>query len=408
MELGRILYGAAFAGVLALGLVGLRNAFSDREPSEPQRQAPVVEATPSADPVRREATAASTVVVPRVDEAPSAAPEHSPFARLNADAIAALEAGELERAVELLERCVAGEPDEPIFRRNLAEALARLAVRDHERIRPCAACIDTLARAVELAPEREALAALLERWRRELQTESEFQREQSMHFELAYEVWRGQLLDRAADLLEALEGHYVDLALIFGVRPAEQGRPRIPVSLYRPAEFSNITGLAEWTGASYDGVIRAPIADGREVGAAFDEVLRHELIHAFVRELGGRTTPGWLNEGLAQWFQRAPAAELSRARTALRGATRIDLARLEGPLTKLDAANAALAYAQSLAFCAWIERQYGREVLVAMVAGCAQKTRVDATFEEWTRVALPEAFRMFADEVGALEPNGER
>jgi hypothetical protein len=342
----------------------------------------------------RGASSADPALVPR--SAPARAPARSNFAELNNRGIVALEAGELETAIEHFETCYDGDRSEPIFARNLAEALTRKAVRDHELVRPCAECVETLARAFELAPSRAELGVLLERWRRELETESEFHRVQSQHFELAYEVWREGLLDSTADLLEALELHYAELAAIFGVRPAEQGRPRIPVSLYRPKEFSRITGLAEWAGASYDGVIRAPVAEDRSIGAALDELLRHELIHAFVREAGGRDVPGWLNEGLAQWLQRAPGAEVERARTAVAGEAPIELSRLQGALTGLpDTKTVALAYAQSLAFCAWIDQSYGRAVLLAMVAGCARGEAADATFESWTRVSLAEAFEHF-------------
>jgi hypothetical protein len=391
----------ALVALLAAAVVGAGwfafDAWRRAEVAPAERREPsrVTAADPAPASERREVSSPSEAPVPP-RSAPARAPERSRFAELNNRGVVALDAGELENAVALFEQCVEGDRSEPIFARNLAEALTRVAVRDHELVRPCAPCVETLARAVELAPTRAELGVLLERWKRELETESEFHRVQSQHFELAYEVWREGLLDRTADLLDALELHYVDLAAVFGVRPAEQGRPRIPVSLYRPKEFSRITGLAEWAGASYDGVIRAPVAEERAIGAALDELLRHELIHAFVREAGGREVPGWLNEGLAQWLQRAPDAEVERARAALADQPPIELARLQGALTGLpDATTVALAYAQSLAFCAWIERQHGRAVLLAMVGGCSKGEPVEATFESWTHLPLGEAFELF-------------
>lgn len=388
-----------FLAVLAVGAVGLWGWFSTR-PSAPLEPPETIVAPSDAWSVHRRE--APTSAPPSVAQPPLAAlakaPASSRFAQLNNEAVAALEQGELEHAVALFDQCVEGDPAEPVFRRNLAEALTRWAVRDHESVRPCPACVERLERACSLAPDREDLPRLLERWRRELETEGEFHRVSSVHFELAYEVWRGKLLDETANVLDALEHDYVELAAIFGVRPAENGRARIPLSLYRPAEFSNITGLAEWAGAAYDGVIRAPVSDDEALDDAFDELLRHELIHAFVRELGGRTVPGWLNEGLAQLFQGDPRVELARARTALRGAELIDLARLAGALTSLaDRQQVSLAYAQSLAFCAWLEQQYGRPVLVAMVEGCAAGRSAEATFRQWSSVELGEAFGHFAD-----------
>jgi len=383
----------AFAAAAALAGVLVWKLWPTPAPETPAPQAPSadVEVQPRGAERREVAPSAPAANVRR---ATAQAPPSSPWAELNNEAVAALERGELERAVELFEQCLAGASDERVFARNLAEALARLAVRDHELERPCKRCVELLERAVQLAPERNDLAQLLERWRKELATESEFHRVQSTHFELAYEVWREGLVDQSADLLAALELHYVELAQIFEVRPGE--RARIPVSLYRPAEFANITGLAEWAGASYDGVIRAPVAEERALGPTFDELLRHELIHAFVREAGGRDVPGWLNEGLAQWLQRAPAADLRRARGALRGQAWIELSSLRGSLTGLpDTATVTRAYAQSLALCAYLEQQHGRAVLLAMVAGCKRGESVDATFEAWTRLRLAEAEALF-------------
>lgn len=356
---------------------------------------PPIEAPPAPAPViRREVDATPS---PREPLARVRASTGDDLAAKNNQAVELLEAGELERAVALLEECHAADTEQPVFRRNLGEALARLAVREHERTRPCVECLALLERALEVAPDREDLATLLERWRREAQTEESFHRVQSVHFELAHEVWRETLLDRSADLLQSLELHYVELAAIFDVRPAEQGRPRIPVSLYRPAEFSRITGLAEWAGASFDGVIRAPLAEGVDPGPAFDELLRHELIHAFVREAGGRDVPGWLNEGLAQWLQPSAEVELARARESLRGRELIALERLRGTLSKVGDVDAvSLAYAQALAFCAWIEREHGRAVLLAMVAQRRGGASVESTFESWTRAELSREFERFA------------
>lgn len=391
---------------LALALLGLAawggrrwlDAARERAPQDPPLP-PSVGPAPAERLERREVAPSSPEArPPEVAGVPAGEGGH--LAELNNQAVAALERGELDEALALLEQCVAADPLQAVFARNLAETLTRLAVREHERIRPCEPCLEQLSRAVELAPERADLAKLLERWKREAQTEADFHRVQSQHFELAHEVWRGGLLDRSADLLEALELHYAELAALFDVRPAEAGRPRIPVSLYRPAEFSRITGLAEWAGASFDGVIRAPVAEERDLGPAFDELLRHELIHAFVRESGGRAVPGWLNEGLAQWFQRTPQVELERARLALRGGELIALERMEGPLTGLsESALVARAYAQCLAFCAFIDREYGRPVLLAMVAGCSNSTSAGATFERWTSTRLSEALARFAAEL---------
>ena len=240
--------------------------------------------------VRRPVGEAPAEVVPR-----GGAP--SRFPGLNREAIDALEAGELERAVELFEECVEGEPDEPVFQRNLAEALARLAVRDRGEQSPCGHCVETLARAAELAPDREDLTRLLDRWRREAELEEGFWRESSQHFDLAFDGRRDQILWGSHKVLEELEAAYTDFAEIFGFHPVEAGKPRISVVLYRREGFDALTGLGDWAGGAFDGTVRLPVEDEDLDGRPLKRVLRHELVHAFIHAAGGTDVPGWLNEG---------------------------------------------------------------------------------------------------------------
>lgn len=386
---------------IALGSLGLALScaaglwWSTRPPAQPAPSATEL-------PLEPEMPARTVVAPPQpagelVDEPLSAAPAPgSPWAALNARAIAALDARDFALAIELLEQCVAGVPDEPVFKGNLAEALARRAVDEHERTRPCEACLEWLERAIELAPEREALRQLLERWRAELAAEREFQRDRSVHFELSYDGWRGVLLDAAPDVLDELERHYIELALIFGLHPAERGRPRIPVVLYRREEFTSITGLADWAGGSYDGTIRVPMQEGRALDAELSVLLRHELIHAFVRESGGGSVPAWLNEGLAQWFHSSAAADVARARRAISQHGWIDLGRLQRAFAALgEPAEIAAAYAQSLALVEYLERAHGRDALLRMVAACGEGGAPAAAFEAWTRLPFATALDDF-------------
>ncbi|MBM3988657.1 MAG: hypothetical protein FJ294_11965 [Planctomycetes bacterium] len=378
--------------VVALGAVGAWWARREEPPPVPERRS---EPAPLAS-VRREAPPAEPAAAPQ-PELPRPISSGSRLGVLNDEAIAALEARAFDRAVELFEQCHAGAPDEQVFRGNLAEALVRRAVDLHERVRPCESCVADLARAVELAPEREGVARLLERWRAELETEQEFLRDRSVHFELSYDGWRQRLLDAAPDVLAELELHCADLSLVFGLWPGENGAKRIPVVLYRREEFARITGLSEWAGGSFDGTIRVPIAEGRALDVALSALLRHELVHAFVREAsGGDKVPAWLNEGLAQWLARDPSAELASARKRMAGRELMPLEKLERPFASLSEPEIPFAYAQSLLFTAFLERAHGRDSLLAMVRGPRVGERAAVAFESWTRVPLALAFDDFA------------
>jgi hypothetical protein len=359
---------------------------------------PVVEAPAAPAPMvfeRREAPTPRTYEVEL-----AAAPASSRWGELNRDAIAALERGDLERAVELFEQCVSGEPKEPVFQHNLAEALVRLSMRRHETERPCAPCVASLERAVALAPEREPVRQLLERYRAELEVEKDFWSEGSQHFDLSYNGWRDELTSGAPAILIELERSWGDLALLFGVYPGEQPGQRIPVVLYHPAEFHKVTGLGHWAGGAYDGAIRVPMENGRVLDKHLGDLLRHELVHVFVRESGGSAVPGWLNEGLAQWLQERRDLDLRDSREKLRGRELIPIERLQSSLAKLGGdEDIARAYAQALLACDHIARTYGEATLFRMVSGCKSGVGVAKTFRDWTGIELELVMSDLAEEL---------
>ncbi|MCC6408263.1 MAG: hypothetical protein IT453_13955 [Planctomycetes bacterium] len=320
------------------------------------------------------------------------------LAEQNNAAIAALEAREFDDAIALLEACVRAEPERDVFRRNLAEALARKAVAAREEEHPCASCLELLRRAKELAPDRADIAEFLARIERELEVEKDFYRESSQHFDLSYDGDRDDILFAGNRLLNRLEDHYVELERFFGAAPIEEGRPRIAVSLYRREGFSELTGLGDWAGGAFDGVVRIPIGDFAREEELLDGVMRHELAHAFIRSLGGANVPGWLNEGLAQWLEPGRARSLAGARAKLSGEELFELARMDGSLASWqDPELISRAYAQSLVLIDWIAGRFGETLVVDMVRGCAAATAPAETFERTTRVPLESAFREFVE-----------
>ena len=320
------------------------------------------------------------------------------FVELNRQSIEALEAGEHDAAIAGFEACLEALPGEAVLAANLAEALARKAVRDHEYARPCAHCPELLERAIELAPGRADLAELRERWAQEAEAEEGFWRESSQHFDLAYDGSRDELLWGSHRLLELLEASYGELGLFFGYYPVEAGRPRFPVALYRRERFDELTGLGDWAGGAFDGTVRVPVGDFQLEEARLRTVLHHELVHAFVREVGGTGVPDWLNEGLAQWLEPNRAAALAAARERLAGHALYPLDRIEGSIAHWQDAEAiARAYAQSLALVDHLARQHGERLLVELVEGCGAGASAEGTFLELTRVSLDVVLGDLAD-----------
>jgi tetratricopeptide (TPR) repeat protein len=322
-----------------------------------------------------------------------------PWTKKNKQAIGLLGEGELERAVALFRECVAAVPGEAVFRSNLAEALARLARVEYELVATRARAIELLEEALQLAPEREDLAALLAKWIATAEVEGEFWVDRSAHFRLSYDGDRDELLGSGYDLvLKTLEDAYAEFAALFGVRPAEGGSPRIEVVLLERSEFDALTGLGHWAGGAYDGRIRVPVTDLEQERRGLVRVLRHELVHAFVREKGGRAVPGWLNEGLAEWLEEPAGASreraVERARKSAGAGPMRSLDELGGSLAALGGVDEIrAAYAQSIALVSWIEHWYGERVLFEMVGGCREGVGVGASFLARTRVDLGQALR---------------
>ncbi|MFT7677507.1 MAG: tetratricopeptide (TPR) repeat protein [Planctomycetota bacterium] len=319
--------------------------------------------------------------------------------------IAALKDGKPALAVGLFESCVQAHPDQPIFARNLAialEALARLRQESDDEAQR-AESLELLARAIELYPgeDQEAvqlrarLAQRLKRWRSAGSAEEDFLDDGHIHFQLSYDGDRGSLRSAAPWILEQLENAYLDFAEVFGHFPVESGRGRIRVVLMARTEFDAATGLGDWAGGAFDGTVRIPV-EVPLIPRAHERlvhVLRHELVHAFVRAVGGVGVPGWLNEGLAQRLERSSrggqAMALQVARVQLKGQKPLPLKDLRGGLGAWDdPQDIVRAYAQSHAFVAFIEQQYGLPEVLAMVEACASKGSPQAAFQRRVGVEL--------------------
>ena len=338
---------------------------------------------------------------PRTLPAPHARPRLSldgvplEWIERNNAATALLAEEEYERAIEGFEACHLANPDHAVFRLNLVEALVRHARRLHD-LGELAPAVRDLGRAVELGVEREdrdVLREVLARWEKELELERGHEERGSDLFELSYDTSRTDLLHHSQEVLDHLERVYEDLREWFVADPVrEGGRAPIRVVLYTREEFDRLTGLGDWAGGVFDGVVRVPVEDLLSERTSWEEVLRHELVHAFLHAIGGRTVPGWLNEGLAQYLERRPHVDAARRRLAealAAGHELYPLEDLEGSLASWsDAGAISLAYAQSLVLVDHVARHYGTEVLRAMVRAHGTGEGAAAAFEERTAVPL--------------------
>ena len=166
--------------------------------------------------------------------------------------------------------------------------------------------------------------------------------------------------------------------------------------LYTREQFSDITRLADWSAAAYDGRIRVPLAGARERPEELDRVLSHEFVHAMVAMLGGRTVPAWVNEGLATVFEPAGPAQIEAtlARTDVRPA----LSTLHRSFVGLSRQDAEIAYASAARAVRRLIEHHGAAAVVALLEdlsrgapfGSAFHERLAMRYEEFAALAARE------------------
>lgn len=389
----------AVLGLVGVGLLVVAQRFLDdlQAPAGPA-PAPLlaVDEEPLPFPVHRESDQPAPV-----DEEAARAPSARALAlEENRRALEALDRGELEQAVRLLEGCCERDPEEAVFRRNLAVARASWAEElvDSPDGEDRARALELLERALTGldGEERAAMEARLERWRAQAQHEDGFFTSGNPRFELAYDGDHAELRAAETDLLERLDRAYQDLGELFGAFPLE-GR-RLRVVLYRAEDFTRLTGLGHWAGGVFDGTIRVPIgAEG--VDPRLDSVLRHELTHAFIERVGGGGCPAWLNEGLAQVLEQR-TFDRQRAQTAaaaLRGGPRLGPADLDRPFVGLgDEDRIRAAYRWSLAFVDHLRWTWGEDLPFQMARAGASSSTAAAVFHQRLGLDLATEWERFA------------
>jgi len=118
-------------------------------------------------------------------------------------------------------------------------------------------------------------------------------------------------------------------------------------------------------------------------------LLFHEYTHALFREQTGSDRPFWLNEGLAELYERAsqqrpPLSRGERARlhAALEAGQWLPLARLAPSFGGLDQAEARVAYAEAAAAADWIERHSDRAARARLMRRLGEGWADDAALRE--------------------------
>lgn len=233
-------------------------------------------------------------------------------------------------------------------------------------------------RSLELRPDTK-VEQFLAKAQREQTVESDFAQGESSHFVLHYE---GKQISEAlrAQILAALESDYDDLVRDLGSPPHDN----ILVTLYTEQAFFDVTHAPNWTGAINDGKLRIPISGLSAMTPELAHVLKHELAHSFINQLSGGRCPPWLHEGIAQFLEpRSLGADGHQISLLYKAQRNIPLNVLEGSFLRFTGAEAAVAYAESLAAVSYINDSYGlgdiQQILQRISQGSSTEAALRAT-----------------------------
>lgn len=171
-----------------------------------------------------------------------------------------------------------------------------------------------------------------------------------------------------------LSESYREQADFFGIRlPATQ-----VVVLYAGRAYFTLVSVPEWVSGVFDGKIRVAVDPHGGITPQLESVLSHELAHSLIRHVSRDRAPGWLHEGLAQWWE---------GRRVMRGEFR-ELFRASGPFPlsaletnlarKADRAAARSNYVEALGVVEYLMVTRGPGALACIVRDIGEGESVEA------------------------------
>ncbi len=216
-----------------------------------------------------------------------------------------------------------------------------------------------------------------------------FERRSSSHFELYEDVdidhWSGRDGTRAFEtaVLDVLENAYDLVAKVLDVRPG--GRQRVVV--YDSADFDRrFAGSFGFRAAGFfDGVIH--VRGDVKLVARIARTLHHEYVHcALAASAPSLAIPGWVNEGLAEWFEnlavgkrRLSEGERAFLADAVRRGLLASLVTLSPPsFAHQDGATAAVSYVHAYSALDLLARRKGDRGLRDFVRALLRTRNVEA------------------------------
>ncbi len=195
------------------------------------------------------------------------------------------------------------------------------------------------------------------------------------------------------DVLAILEDAHDRVDAVLGVRPHAPVRAVV----YDAGVFDrDFAALFRFRAAGFfDGALH--IRSGTRVDGGLVRTLHHEYVHAALDRMAPPGTfPGWLNEGLAEWFERRAVGirypspgEHAYLRRAVAAGQWIPLAALSGPsFSGLGAQQAAVAYLQAYAVVEHLARRHGEPRLAKLCENLARSRSLSRALRRVLRTDL--------------------
>ncbi len=209
-------------------------------------------------------------------------------------------------------------------------------------------------KAVLLHATDTALRTRLDRIRRELHAEKDFNRDVTSHFLTKYEG--REKIETGRIVLRILEEAYGEVGRALSFYPDRE----IQVILYSGQQFQDVTDAPGWSNGLYDGKIRIPIGGIEKETPELRRILFHEYTHVVVRAITPRC-PTWLNEGLAQYFEgrQLDSRQREMLKKIAQNGRLPSLRSLEGSFLGLGIDQAQFAYLFSLSSVRFMVDSFG-------------------------------------------------
>jgi hypothetical protein len=176
--------------------------------------------------------------------------------------------------------------------------------------------------------------------------------------------------------VEFLEDAYWQVGNTLSVHPTGT----ITVVLYTIEQFRDITRAPAWAGGLYDGQIRVAVKGALQHPEDLQRLLVHEFVHALVAQVGGRTVPFWMNEGLATTLE--PGGPEWASSVLDRTSAHVGLDRLHQSFTRLEDDEVVAAYAESAAAVGRLIQMRGTAAVITLLRDLQRGARFETAFHQ--------------------------